>query len=148
MCPTPAVDVDALKNTVALTPGLCDEYVKAAVGVVEPPPGPPPAPAPTVTSKVLEAESPRSLVTVSTTVKVAAVAYVCAIVRPVPLLPSPKLHEYDEIDDAPAPTWLLDASNVTGTAVTTGVGDIVNAAVGDPAGAWITPGGISRISTV
>ena len=104
---------------------------------------------PTVTGKVLEAESPRSLVTVSVTMNVAADVNVCATVRPVPAaVPSPKVHEYDVIDVAPAPTVLADASKVTGTPVRTGVGDMLNEAVGAPAGAWITPGGTSRMSTL
>ena len=36
MCPDPALDVDALKNTVSLTPGDDGEKVKVAVGAVEP----------------------------------------------------------------------------------------------------------------
>ena len=132
-----------MKNTVAPTPGADGENVNVAVGNADAPP----VDDPTVTGKVLEAESPRSLVTVTVTLNVAATVNVCVTVRPVPLVPSPKVHAYDVICVAPVPIELVDASNVTGTFTTTGVGDIVNAAVGVPAGAWITPGGTSRMST-
>ena len=147
VCPVPPVDVDALKNTDAATPGLWGENVNAAVGVVgEPPPGSSAAPA--VTGNVLDAESPRSLVTVTVTLYVAAAENVCVTALPVPDVPSPKVHAYDVIEFAPVPAWLVEASNVTGVPATTGVGDIVNAAVGLPAGARMMPGGTRRMSTV
>jgi hypothetical protein len=73
---------------------------------------------------------------------------VWATVRPLPVVPSPKLHAYDVICVAPVPIVLGDASNVTGTPMRAVVGDIVNAAVGVPAGGRMTPGGTRRIVTV
>src|SRR5262249_40086404 len=74
---------------------------------------------------------------------------------PVAVAPSPKFHAYCVIvgalaAQAPAlsgPPQLVDASKVDGILKFTGVGEIVNCAVGVCAGGKMTPGGARRICT-
>src|SRR6185436_20924372 len=100
----------------------------------------------TVTACVVDAEIPRSLVTVNVTWKVPAASNRWLAVTPVAALPSPKFQLYDEICEAPEPGTLACASKIAGMPTVTGVGVTVNAAVGDPAGGRITPGETSLIS--
>jgi hypothetical protein len=94
------------------------------------------------------AERPRSLVTVKLAVKVPMVAYEFVTVLPDAVPPSPNVHAYDVIAEAPRPGMLAEASNVERTFNCTGVGVTVNDAVGAPAGGRITPGGTSRMVTL
>src|ERR1700730_8040325 len=123
VCPAPGVDVDALKKTVSLTPGDCGENVKSGFGNAAG------RAAPTGINADADADSPRSLVTVSVTVKLATVPYVWAIVFPVPLVPSPKSQAYVTIWLAPAPIVLGDASKWRARPAVAGVGVTVKAAV-------------------
>jgi hypothetical protein len=88
------------------------------------------------------------LVTVSVTTNVFCDVNACVTERPAAAgVPSPKFQEYDVICDAPVPGWLVEASKMTGEFMTALSGDITNAAVGDPAGGRITPGGMRRMAT-
>jgi hypothetical protein len=98
--------MSALNTTVWLTCGAVGEMTKSALGVATP-----------LTDTVCDtdAERPRSLVTVSVTLNVAAVENACDTVWPAPVPPSPKFHANEVIADAPVPGVLADASNVTAT---------------------------------
>src|SRR3990167_5011499 len=70
-----------------------------------------------------EADKPRSLVTVSVTLKLPLDRNVCVTLRPVELdVPSPQFHEYEVIEVALVPTTLLEASKLIGRFTETGVG--------------------------
>jgi len=135
-CPGAAREASPLKNTVWPMTGVVCEATNVAVGAVD---------ASTFTDWTDVAERPRSLVTVRLTVKVPVVEYEFVTVLPDAVPPSPNVHAYDVIAEAPGPGTLAEASNVERTFNCTGVGVIVNDAVGVDAGGRITPGGTSRI---
>ena len=137
-CPVAAREASPLKNTVWPMTGVVCEATNCAVGADD---------APTVTDWTDVAERPRSLVTVRLTLKVPVVAYECVTVLPDAVPPSPNVHAYDVIAEAPWPGMLAEASNVERTFICTGVGEIVNDAVGVDAGGRITPVGTRRIVT-
>ena len=142
MCPKPGVEVEALKKIGSLTPADAGENVKLGLGGVAA------GGAPTGVDTLLDADSPRSLVTVSVTTNVCWDVNVCVTERPEPVaVPSPKFQEYAVICVAPVPGKLAEPSNVTWEFCTATSGDMVNDAVGVPAGGRITPGGTSRMVT-
>ena len=107
---------------------------------------------PTDTVCEVDAETPRSLVTVSVTTNVPEDVNTCVVVTPVPVAPSPKFHAYETsvLVDEHAPlgsvAQLVDASKLTlfPTRMPFG-GKKANAAFGVPVGGRMTPGGTRRI---
>jgi len=106
--PAAARTADALKITSSPATGGSGEKTQSPVGEGD---------TPTDTVCTDEAETPRSLVTVSVTAKLPVAAKVCVTVFPDAEPPSPKVQSYADICVAPWPGVLADASNVAATRV-------------------------------